>query len=109
MFPSSPSTSRVSRGLTAKAAVLLRPGALLEGSWALTAFSIENFAGVTVSQPIVSAPAPITTATPIAPRFQDLNDVSLFMIRNSLSFESRAAQFQSSGLPVVMLGLIRSL
>src|SRR5262245_45941217 len=99
MLPSSPSTARVSRVLTVEAAVLLRPGALLEGSWALTAFTIENFAGVTVSQPIVSAPAPMTTATPIAPRFQDLNDVSLFMTNNSLSLSHEQLNFESLERP----------
>ena len=34
---------------------------------------------------MVSVPAPMTTATPNPPRFQDLNDVSLFMTKNSLS------------------------
>jgi hypothetical protein len=88
---------------TVEAAVLVRPGALLEGSWAFTAFTIENFAGVTVSQPIVSAPAPTTTATPIAPRFQDLNDVSLVMTKNSLSL----SQEQLNRLTTKLNGLAR--
>src|SRR6516164_3879427 len=95
MLPSSPSTARVSRVLTVEAAVLLCPGAILEGSWALTAFTIENFAGVTDSQPIVSAPAPITTVRPIAPRFQDLNDVSLCMSKNSLSLSQEQLNCES--------------
>jgi hypothetical protein len=95
--------------LTVEAAVLFRPGALLEGSWALSAFTIENFAGVTVSQPIMSDPVPITTATPIAPRFQDLNDVSLFMTNNSLSLSQGQLNIESLGVSVVMLGLICSL
>jgi hypothetical protein len=95
MFPSSPSTARVSRGLTVAGAVLLRPAALFDGSWARTALTIESFAGVTVSQPIVSAPAPIATATPIAPRFQVLNDVSLFMTKNSLSLNQDQLNVES--------------
>jgi hypothetical protein len=99
MFPSSPSTGRVSRVLTLEGAGLLRPVALLEGSWAITAFTTEKFAGVTVSQPVVSAPAPITTATQTAIRLQDLNDLSLFMTKNSLSLNQEQLNFQALERP----------